>query len=503
MNGSAYPARGELDRGRAGPRRPNIVMVLADDMGIGDIGAFNPSSLIPTPNIDKLVRESVSFDDAHSSSAVCTPSRYGLLTGRYCWRSPLKRGVFVGYEPPLIDQSTVTLARMLQRAGYRTGAFGKWHLGLGFAARSGQELDFSRPLPWLEAQRGFEERVDFDKPVAGGPVELGFDQFFGTSGCPTCQPPYGFIFGDRFVDPPRIYDENPPYTGRPGMASPGWRHADADPTIIDEACAFLSGAAGSAEPFFAYVALDAPHEPCTDDVVPALARNMSRAGPRGDLVWLFDYAVGRLRQVLETAGAWRDTLFIVTSDNGALPGDRVLRADGTEMYRTYGHRPSGGWRGYKAHIWEGGHRVPLVLSWPERFKAPMRSQALVCLMDLFATIADLLGLDCPADAEDSVSFCSVLLGEGRPKRHALVHHSQQGVFALRLDDIKLIAGTQGSGGWPPPPGGPPIPGAPGQLYDLSTGPTESENLWDARPALVGTILAELRSIVNGNGEGYL
>lgn len=485
------------------PKRPNIVLVLADDMGIGDIGAFNASSLIPTPNIDRLVGEAVSFDDAHSSSAVCTPSRYGLFTGRYCWRSPLKRGVFVGYEPPLIDRSAATLARMLQRAGYKTGAFGKWHLGLGFEARRGEELDFSGPFPWPDAQRDFEERIDFAKPVVGGPLELGFDQFFGTAGCPTCQPPYGFISGDRFVDAPRIYDDNPPYTGRPGMASPGWRHADADPTIVDEACAFLSSAARSSEPFFAYVGLDAPHEPCTEDVVPAFAHGMTRAGPRGDLVWLFDHAVGRLRRALETSGSWPNTLFIVTSDNGALPGDRVIGADGVEVYRTYGHRPSGAWRGFKAHIWEGGHRVPLVLCWPEGIRAPTRSHALVCLMDLFATIADLLGLDCPPEAEDSVSFRPVLMGDETSRRRSLVHHSQQGVFALRLERLKLIAGTQGSGGWPPPPGGLPVPEAPGQLYDLERDPTESDNLWDVRPALVRSMLGELRSIVQENGQGYL
>ena len=395
---------------QAAPTRPNVVVVLADDLGFGDVGAFNPGSLIPTPNIDRLVAESAAFDDAHSSSAVCTPSRYSLLTGRYCWRSRLKSRVFYGYEPPLVEADRPTLPRMLQQLGYRTAAIGKWHLGLGYAFQKGADVDLARPFPWSEATRQLEEHVDFDRPVTGGPLELGFDEFFGTSGCPTCQPPYGFIEGDRFVDPPRVYDDSPPYTGRPGMSSPGWRHAEADPEILARACRFVTTAALSDRPFFAYVALDSPHEPCTNEVVPEIARNKSQAGPRGDLVWFVDHAVGQLRAALESAGVWRDTLFIFTSDNGALPGDRVVGADGVEVYRTYGHRSSGPWRGFKSHIWEGGHREPLVVSWPGRVPAGLRSHALVGLTDLYATIADLLETDVSADAEDSVSFRDVLAG---------------------------------------------------------------------------------------------
>lgn len=165
------------------------------------------------------------FTDAHSGSAVCTPSRYGLLTGRYCWRSRLPRGVLYSYEPPLIEPDRPTLAGVLRRGGYRTACIGKWHLGLGFLAREGQPVDFARALPWSDADRGMEERIDFSAAVSGGPLELGFDSFFGTSGCSTCQPPYGFIEGDRFLVPPSVYLERFPYTGRPGMASLGWDHA--------------------------------------------------------------------------------------------------------------------------------------------------------------------------------------------------------------------------------------------------------------------------------------
>ncbi len=482
--------------GPGGAERPNVVIVLADDMGIGDVGAFNAASLVPTPNMDRLANEAMSFDDAHSSSAVCTPSRYSILTGRYCWRSALKRSVLASYEGPLIEADRPTLARFLQRLGYRTAAVGKWHLGLGYSARAGADLDLRRPPPWPEATRALEEQIDFERPLSGGPLELGFDYFFGTSGCPTCQPPYGFIEGDRFLDPPRHYDEDQPYTGRAGMASPGWRHDEADPAILATARAVIADAArrrvdGSA-PFFVYVALDAPHEPCTESVVPAIARNRSSAGPRGDLVWFVDHAVGELRAELESAGAWDDTVFVVTSDNGALPGDRVLAPDGTEVYNTYGHRPSGDWRGFKAHIWEGGHREPLIVSWPGRIAAGVRSHALVSLMDLFATIAELVGGDLPDAAEDSASFAAVLLGDGTGRsRTSLVHHSQRGVLALREGELKLVLGTGGSGGWPPPAGGPPEPGAPGQLYDLGEDPGERDNLWSRRPEVV----AELRDVL--------
>ena len=473
------------------PRRPNIVILLADDMGFGDVGAFNPASLIPTPNMDQLASEALSFGDAHSSAAVCTPSRYGLLTGRYCWRTDLKYGVFVGYEPPLIERDRLTLPRFLQRLGYRTAAIGKWHLGLHYRPRAGSDVDLTRAFPWGEASRSLEEQIDFDQPVSGGPLELGFDEFFGTSGCPTCQPPYGFIEGDRFVDPPRVYDERPPYTGRPGMASASWRHADADPAIVERACSFVSSAARRGQPLFAYVALDAPHEPCTEVVVPPIARNRSLAGPRGDLVWFVDHAVGQVRQTLERAGVWDETIFIVTSDNGALPGDRVLDADGSEVYRTYGHRSSGQWRGYKAHIWEGGHREPLIISWPERLRGGSRAPEMICLTDLFATLAEVLGVPTPSDAEDSVSFAGLLGGGSGAGRRSLIHHSQRGVFALRVDALKLVLDTEGSGGWPPPSGGRPVPGSPGQLYDLSDDPFEARNLWRERPGLVSELSAEL------------
>jgi len=477
--------------------RPNIVIVLADDMGYGDVRVLNPRSRIPTPHMDNLAANGVSFTDAHAASSVCTPSRYALLTGEYCWRSGLHHGVFAGYEPPLISVEKETIARLLRSVGYRTAAIGKWHLGLGYGAVKGSSLDFTRPIPWPVATREFEEQIDFAAPLSGGPLELGFDEFFGTSGCPTCQPPYGWIDGDRFIEPPDVYDESAPYTGRPGMRSASWKHSDADPIIIQHSVDFI-GKQSDGEPFFLYVGLDAPHEPCIDEFVPAIARGRSQAGPRGDLVWLVDHAVGEIVAALEASGQVDNTLLIVTSDNGALPGDRVIDADGVEVYRSYDHDPSGGWRGHKAHIWEGGHREPLLIQWPNRIPPGSVCAGLVCLTDLVAMTAALAGAKIPeAAAVDSFDVSPLLANPAHlSPRTSIIHHSQRGVFAVRRDSWKAIFDSEGSGGWPPPSGGPPVEGSRGQLYHLGDDPSETRNLWDVQPDIVEslrTILDQARA----------
>jgi arylsulfatase A-like enzyme len=341
-------------------------------------------------------------------------------------------------------------------------------------------VDFTRPLPWPDADRAQEESIDFSAPVTGGPLELGFDSFFGTSGCSTCQPPYGFIDGDRFVTPPSIYVDAFPSTGRPGMTSPGWDHAEADPTFARKAVDFILSQKGSSRPFFLYLAASAAHEPCIEEVVPRFARGKSAAGPRGDLVWLFDWMVGQVVEALAKIGQLDATAIFVTSDNGALPGDRIMSAAGETLYRTWNHASCGELRGYKAHIWEGGHREPLVVHWPGRAPAGSRCPALVGLNDLPATIAAMAGAPVPAGAaEDSRSFAPLLEGyeSATGIREDLVHHSGTGVFSLRRGTWKLVHESEGSGGWPPPAGGPPVPGSPGQLYDLARDPAEQDNLY--------------------------
>jgi arylsulfatase A len=482
------------------PVQPNIVVILADDVGYGDVGCLNPSSRIPTPAIDRLAARGMVFTDTHSCSSVCTPSRYGILTGRYCWRTPLKRSVLYSYEPPLIEAGRPTIASILQGAGYHTACIGKWHLGLGYTSLEGRPVDFGRPLPWGDAPRTLEESIDFHAPIFGGPLALGFDVFFGTSGCSTCQPPYGFIDSDRFVTPPSIYVESFPYTGRPGMTSAGWDHAEADPVFSRTAVDFILAQKQSSRPFFLYLATSAAHEPCVEAVVPRFARGRSAAGPRGDLVWLFDWMVSQLLDALDRADKLENTAIFVTSDNGALPGDRIVDDSGRETYRNYGHASCGPWRGYKAHIWEGGHREPLVAAWPSSIEPGSRCSALVGLQDLPATLAAIAGADLPEGAaEDSRSFLPLLLGQrpNEPVRDSLVHHSGAGVFSIRSGPWKLIHESLGSGGWPPPTGSAPVAGSPGQLYHLERDPAERKNLFHHEKGIVH----ELTELLFRQGAG--
>ena len=478
--------------------KTNIIFIMADDMGYGDVGCYNAESKIPTPHMDRVAAEGIRFHDAHSPSAVCTPSRYGVLTGRYCWRGRLKNNVLYGYEPPLIEPGRLTVAQLLKDAGYHTACIGKWHLGLGFSTKPGAHIDFGRPLPWPDADRDMEEKIDFAAPLTGGPPEIGFDYFFGTSGCSTCQPPYGFIENEHFVEPPSVYCGAPP-TSRPGMTAPSWRHKDADPTFARKAVEYIEQRAESDQPFFLYLTPSAPHEPCVTEVVPEFARGQSQAGPRGDLVWLVDWMVGQVLDALDRTGQADNTLVIVTSDNGALPGDRNRNsAKGAtameELYSTYGHKSCGDWRGYKAHIWEGGHREPLVARWPGRIAPASQSDQLICLTDLIATCAAILETDLPEDAaEDSLNMLAALTGEAGdgPIRETMIHHSCFGVFSIRKGPWKLIVETLTSGGWPPPRGAGPEPGSPGQLYPIEDDPAEQHNLWHDHPEIVADLTALL------------
>lgn len=349
--------------------RPNVVVILADDLGLGDVGCYHSASKVPTPNLDRLAAQGVRFTDAHAAAAVCTPSRYALLTGRYGWRTRLQRGVLSGYAPSLIEPDRPTLASVLRAAGYATAAVGKWHLGMDFRAKPGHDLDFLR-APYTD--RAFEAAIDFAAPLGGGPLGAGFERFFGTAACPTCHAPYAFVEDDRFPVPPTAFDDAPVYTSRKGACAPGWSHRDVDVAFTERAVAWVEELARGDRPFFLYLAPSAPHEPCVDALVPPFARGRSAAGPRGDLAWLYDWTVGQVMDALDRSGAADRTLLVVSSDHGALPGDRVLGPDGAvqldaageEVYRTYGHDPSGGWRGSKAHAWEGGHRVPLVVRPP-------------------------------------------------------------------------------------------------------------------------------------------
>ena len=465
------------------PTPPNIVFIMADDMGYGDPGCYNPQGKIPTPHMDKLASGGQRFTDAHTPAAVCTPSRYGVLTGRYCWRRKAK-GVLGGYSPPLIENTRPTVASILKKQGYTTACIGKWHIGATF-----QNSEGKRPAN--------EKEIDFTAPVTDGPNALGFDYAYWNAGCGTTAPPYGFIENERFVEKSFSYQKMP--HGDSGMVGEGWVTANADPILTEKACAFVRKSASANKPFFLYLAPNAPHEPCVESVVPEFARGKSKAGHRGDLVWLFDWIVGQVVETLEATGQADNTMIIVTSDNGALPGDyafdkngrKMSRPGGNWIFEDFGHKSCGDLRGYKAHIWDGGHRVPLIVRWPGKVKAATVSGETICLVDFFATTAAIVGAEIPVDAaEDSVNMLPALLGQSsldKPLREAVVHHSSDGVFAIRQGKWKLILDSLGSGGWPPPRGGAPVPGTPGQLYDLEADPGERTNLWDKQKEIVARL----------------
>jgi arylsulfatase A-like enzyme len=476
----------------ADARRPNIVFILADDMGYGDPGCYNPASKIPTPNLDRLAAEGIRFTDAHSPSAVCTPSRYGILTGRYCWRTWLQRGVVGGYTPPLIEPDRVTVASLLKREGYATGFFGKWHLGLAWTRMNGFTptwRDAERLLPgsWQDADPKTGLNADFTKPARGGPIDHGFDTAWFTSACSTMDGPFVFIDGDRTVGVPSrqvsdFYDMTKGEEGSPrkGWIAPGFKLEDVDFEFTRKAIAFISARRKQTPgtPFFVSLCLSAPHTPW---LPPALVKGKSQDGPRGDLVMLADWCVGEVVSAIERSGATQNTLVMFASDNGPHPG-------------TNGHQSAGPFRGLKSHIWEGGHRIPLIARWPTRVAPGRVSDEPVCLVDLLATVAGLTGTGLPADAgPDSYDMSPVLVGRqgGTPIREAIVLQSEDGTFAVRQGEWKLILDNKTSGGWMVPEGKPPQPGTPGQLYNLAKDPSEQNDLWDARPDVVERLSALL------------
>ncbi len=462
------------------PVRPNLLLILADDLGSGDPAHANPASRIPTPQLDRLAREGMRFSDAHSPSAVCSPTRYGLLTGRYAWRTRLKRGVLWGNDPMLIEDDRPTLASMLQEAGYATAVVGKWHLGLG-------AFDPERP----------EAKTDFAQPLTSGPHTVGFEHSFVLPSSLDI-PPYVYVVGDRPRAPadtvvPGSEQRRDGGGGfwRKGPAEAGFDHEQTLPLLAEEAEAFLRRhrAEHPEQPFFLYFPLTAPHTPWLPT---AGFRGRSGAGHYGDFVAQVDAVLGRMLTVLEETGAAEETLVIFTSDNGAhwTAQDRYLHA----------HNANLEFRGQKADIHEGGHRVPFLARWPGRIAAGEESAALIGLNDVYATVAELLGhVPAPGEAPDSVSFLRCLL-EGAPgARQELVHHSIDGMFALRAGPWKLVEGL-GSGGFTGPTRMAPLPGGPtGQLYRLDRDPSERRNLWPDHPEVVARLSARLAAIRSQEG----
>ena len=473
---------------------PNVVILYADDLGYGDVRCYNPErGKIPTPQIDRLAAAGMRFTDGHSSSGVCSPSRYTLLTGRYHWRTRLTKGIVGVWEPPLIAPDRLTIAGLAKRRGYRTAAIGKWHLGWDWPLAEGDKKRLARgrkgrdpdgPADVSDADRVAWRRI-FSEPIGGGPTACGFDSYFGTD-APNW-PPYCFIDGDRTVGIPTtllpLADFQNNRASIQGPALEGWRLEEVLPALRDRAVAFIEEAAAQEAPFLLYMPLTSPHTP--------LAVNEPWRGRSGldnacaDLIMETDAVVGDVLTAIERAGVTDETLVVFTSDNGFAP------YVGVRDLEQRGHYPSGPLRGYKSDAWEGGHRVPLIVRYPGVTRPGSVCEALVHQADLMATLAELLDVPLPADAgEDSVSLVPLLRGESGPVRQHAVSCSIQGLPAIRDGRWKLILGP-GSGGWSKGGGnGPEV-----QLYDLASDLGERNNLASARPDRVQAIRAAYETIV--------
>ena len=477
-------------------KQPNIILMLVDDLGYGDVSCFNPESKIPTPNLEKLASQGLRMTDCHSSSAVCTPSRYALMTGRYNWRSRLKRTVLAGTAPHLIEDGRLTVAELLRRAGYQTAAVGKWHLGMDWQKADPNTVFnddvFNKvsPLP--------DWGIAYDKPIQNGPNAKGFDYFFGTTAS-LDQPPYVFIENDLpTCHPTKVmgHDDcnhsfpDSMFKGDKGPAAEDFEFETAVPRCDAKVLELVDQYAGKEKPFFIYYPTLAVHSPLAPS--PEF-QGKSGLGAYGDFVMQMDDFVGKLMDKLDEKGIADDTILIFTSDNGC-----STTAD-IPALQAQGHFPSSHFRGAKADIWEGGHRVPFIIRWPGHVEAGGTCGQTVCLVDMLATFAELTGQTYGDDAgEDSISNLPLWLGGTEAVRQYTVHHSLFGNFSIRKGSWKLEL-CAGSGSFNYPIEGKDTEGMPPvQLYDLSVDERETENLCGEHPEIVEELTAVMRDyFLNG------
>lgn len=461
---------------------PNIVYILADDLGYGDVRCYNPNSKIPTPNLDRLAAQGMRFTDAHAPTSVCSPTRYAILTGRYCWRSRLKSGVLGPWDGTLIEPGRLTVASLLKQHGYATAAIGKWHLGWQWPTRDGKP---PRSGPDKLSN------VDFTRPIAQGPTTRGFDYYFGTD-VPN-YPPYCFIENDRTLGIPS--EPSTPVFNRPGPMLKDWKWVDIMPALTRRAVSYIEKRGLTrTQPFFLYFPLTAPHFP----VVPAPEfKGKSRAGEYGDFVAQVDWTVGQVLDALGRAGLADNTLVIFTSDNGPEVAGEV-RPGAYDRILQFGHYSMGQLRGAKRDAWEGGHRVPFLARWPGKIQPGSESREIICEVDFMATVAAILATKLPENAgEDSYSLLPVLLGQkmDRPVREATIHHSANGHFAIRKGDWVLIDFPTGDDNkepaWFKMERGYEPHDQPGELFRLTQDLSERKNLYADNPEKVRELKAIL------------
>jgi arylsulfatase A-like enzyme len=447
---------------------PNIVYILADDMGYGDLSGLNSESGIQTPNMDKIIKDGVHFTDAHTNSSVCTPTRYGIITGRYAWRSSLKKGVLNGYKPALIEESRPTVASYLKSNGYKTACIGKWHIGLGLQQKDGDKS--------IKAKNGVSN-VDFSKRIKD-PSDLGFDYSYIIPASLDI-PPYLYIENGKAVELPteftKVERKGRGIYWRPGEKAPNFVFDHVLDNFTKKSVSFIDNQKDVDSPFFLYFALTAPHTPW---LPVGKAVGKSKAGVYGDFVTMVDDAVGAVVTALEKSGQLENTLIIVTSDNGANWTERDQKK--------YPHRANYIYKGRKADIYDGGHRVPYIAKWPGVIPAGLESNQLICTTDLFATLAGVLHQPkVEKGAEDSYNVWPAYTSNfKKPIREAVVHHSFYGMFSIRKGKWKYTP-ELGSGGFTKPVN---IKAksneAPGTLYDMVNDPQEKNNLYKKYPEVV-------------------
>jgi arylsulfatase A len=463
------PAQTVQDHGK-----PNIVFILADDMGFDSVSANNEKmGPLKTPHIDRLCRQGMNFTDAHSGSAVCTPTRYGLLTGRYCWRTDLKKEVLWDYGIPLIEKDRLTVAGLLREQGYATGMIGKWHLGFDWHDADGKlanrELEIEdavwKPGARAERVRACANRIDYSKVITGGPLDHGFDYYFGVD-LPN-MPPYTWIENDKVTAIPTVPKPKDMF-GTEGLMVPGWKLEEVLPTLARRSADWIDAQSKQQKPFFLYLSLTSPHTP----IAPSKPfQGKSGVNAYGDFLVETDWVVGHVMEAVDKAGVADKTLLIFTADNGTAVAARFPKLE------EHGVQLKNHFSGHKGQILEGGHRVPFVARWPGTVEPGSTCREVVCLNDFMATVAVLLGAPLPKNAaEDSTSILSLLTGakETLPNRPMVVHHDYRGNFAIRKDQWKLISGESP------------------RLFDLHADPKEKQNLAKKHPEIAEQLADTLK-----------
>ncbi len=460
--------------------KPNIIYILADDLGYGDLKCLNENSQIPTPNFDKLSSEGMHFTDAHSNSSVSTPTRYGILTGRYCFRSSLKKNVLNGYSAPLIEKDRETVGSVLQKSGYETAIFGKWHLGLGWAKKEGAVNDNEK-----SKVQSNEKTTDFSAKLTDTPNDHGFDYSYIIPASLDMDP-YVYIENRKVVNPTvNAIEGTNSIRGvmwRKGLASSDFEFPKTMENFTDKAISYISDYK-SDKPLFVYLPLPAPHTPW---VTNEKFLGKSGAGLYGDYVCQVDDEIGKILAAIDKKGWKENTLVIITSDNGADWNEKDKKAFPK-------HQVNYIYKGEKSDVWDGGHRVPFLVRWPKVIKAGSVSDHTVCLTDFTATAADITNQKLNKGvAEDSKSMLPIFKGKATRSntRKEVVHHSIGGMFALRQGKWKFVDG-EGSGGWTKLAV---IDTSKVQLYDMKNDPTEKTNVYDKYPNIVKKLKKRLEEI---------